>query len=547
MKCRSPFEAPVAFSGPRCLDSRDGPGRLQCVLAVVLATTTATSAVAATAPACSSVRAMRGVHDLELAEPLPEGTLVLGTGAAFFAADDVAMPGEHHRRLRWRGAVAGSPWGPLDLGLTWSAVSNSSRPAVATSAQTIGDPELSAKLSVALDSGVSLGALLQVLVPTSEGGSGLAASATTLTGKGLFTYRPIPALALTAEAGYRLDNTRNAISSSYTGSEAVLARFDTGVALTNAVVGGIGVIGVIQASPALSAAPFVEVVAAVAPGGAPEQNPVAANLGAKALLGESGLIELALGTSVRLAGAPSVTSRFAGLPPWDAFVLVTYHLGDDRPAPAAPEVPSCDELRACADRMACVGGECLPVQEVVKEVVKEVVRAPPTFVIAGVVTDATTKSPLPGATVRFSSNENVTLATGPGGEFLSWPIAVDDGLLKITVAAEGYGTAQQTLTKGPGGETKTFAVALLTTSRKAPGLVKGSLRDKGTGRPVAGTVSIPSAQKKVRTEDDGTFVIEVAPGRHHLVVAGPNVRSQEKQINIKAGQIVILNLDMTPR
>jgi hypothetical protein len=530
------------------------PRSIRLILAVSLGLAAATAdraglAAPGVAVEGSSIHGMRGIHQLEAAAPLADDSWVVSLGATFFRADDLAIAGEHHERSKWRAAFAFSPWRALDLGLTWTAVSDSSRPVLDSSTQTAGNPELSAKWAHALGAELALGALLQILVPTSQSGSGLAFNATTVTGQALATYRPSRRLALTGNAGYRFDNTRNTFSSTFAAGQETLMRFDGNIARTNAIVGGLGAVGRFQASPRLLAAPFLELVAAVAPSGSLEDSPVAANIGAKALLSAVGVVEVAAGASVRVAGAPSATSDFPGLPPWEAFVQLAFHPGAAAPAkteaktePAVVGPDRCDDRKPCRAHFACFEGACLPV----KEVVREVVKAPPTFVISGVVSDSTSGAPIREATIRISGSESALL-TDDQGAFVSWPIGVDDGLVRVSASAPGFRQAQRDMTKGPAGETRSVALQLVPLDKKLNGTVRGSLRDKGSGMPVMGTLTIPSLGKKVHTTVEGNFTVDLPAGPHRLLIKAADMKPQEKQLTIGPGEVVILNIDMTPQ
>jgi hypothetical protein len=495
----------------------------------------------------SSIRAMRGIHQLEIAFPRANDSWALGTGVSFFAADNLAIEGEHHRRVKLRGAFAYSPWSPLDLALVCTSVSDSSHPILPSSTNTAGDPELSAKLAHAFGAELALGVLFQILIPTAWDGSGLAFDATTITGRALATYRPNRALALALDAGYRFDNTRNIFPREFAAGEETLMRFNGNIAQASAVVGGLGAIGHFEAGRQLLAAPFVELVGAVAPSGQFKDNPIAANLGAKALLKRAGLIEVTVGTSLRISGAPSATSKLPGLPPWEVFGQVAFH-SEARPqralASSTREPISCDEQRTCDEHFACVDGTCLPVKEVVREVVKTKVSK--TFVINGVINDAATGAPIRGAAVQFSGFEN-TLLTDGDGAFLSWPFVADDGLLQISAMAAGFRQASQTLAKGPAGETKTVAIKLMPLGKQVTGHIRGSLRDRGSGLPTVGTITIPTTGQKVHANAEGAFAIELPAGSHQLLITAPSMKPQEKQISIGPGEVVILNIDMTPR
>jgi hypothetical protein len=493
----------------------------------------------------SSIRAMRGIYQLELASPLAEGSWAVSTGIAFFTADNLAIAGEHHRRLKWQNAFAFSPWAPLDLGLSWMAVSDSSSPVLSTSTQTLGDPELSIKLVHAIRSDVALGALLQVLVPTSASGSGLAFNATTITGHALATFEASRALRLALNAGYRFDNTRKIFSTPFAAGEEKLMRFDGNIALANSVVGGLGAIGHFEASPNLAALPFVELAWALAPSGRFKDNPIAANIGVKAQLKAAGLVELGAGTSVRIAGAPSDTSKLAGLPPWEIFARLAFHPGTTAASePSCPGLVHCDEQTPCQEHFTCVDNACLPVHEVVKH--ETSVKAQATFVVSGTITDATSAAPIRGAAVRFSGSDN-TLLTDDNGRFLSWPIEASERLLQVSATAPGFRPGQQDVMRSPAGDTKSVAIKLVPLGKKVAGYLRGSLTDKGTGLPVAGTIAVPSADKKFRTNPDGTFTIELLAGRYELLITAPNMKAQEKQITLGPGEVVILNIDMTPQ
>lgn len=496
----------------------------------------------------TSIHATRGIHHLELAVPLTEKTWAVSTGFTFFAANNFAIDGEHHQRLRWRAAFAVSPWRRLDLGLAWTVTSDSSRPILSTSTHTAGDPEVTAKLAFPVRSDLALGALTRILIPTSAGGAGLAFNATTVTGQALATYQAAPAVTLTLNVGYRFDNTRTIFSSGFPEGQETLMRFNGTIALTNTVVSGLGVIAYFEPSGWLRTAPFAELVGAVAPDGAFKDNLVAANVGAKALLRGS-LIEVAGGASLRLLGAPRSTSLLPGLPPWELFAQLAFHV--DAGAKSAPTVTSCNEPISCPDCSAYVTGAHLPVREapkgVVKESFREVVKAPPTFVISGVVLDAVTLAELSGATVRVSGFDSITLSSDDKGAFASWPIAVDDEPVRLSVSAPGYRPLQQSLTKGRAGETKTITIALVPATKKVGGLIQGSLRDKAKGMPVVGSISILRMGKRIRTLDDGTFTIELPAGRHRLQITSPGLIPQERQVTVKPGEVVILNVDMPPQ
>ena len=103
------------------------------------------------------------------------------------------------------------------------------------------------------------------------------------------------------------------------------------------------------------------------------------------------------------------------------------------------------------------------------------------------------------------------------------------------------------MTKGPAGETRRVAFPLTPVGKKVNGTIRGSLRDKGNGMPVMGTLTIPSVGKKVYTTVEGNFTVDLPAGPHKLLIKAANMKPQEKQLTIGPGEVVILNIDMTPQ
>jgi len=78
-------------------------------------------------------------------------------------------------------------------------------------------------------------------------------------------------------------------------------------------------------------------------------------------------------------------------------------------------------------------------------------------------------------------------------------------------------------------------------------VLKGSISDAHTGKPVRATVAIAGAKARVKVDDDGSFAVELKPGRYELVISSPRHVTQTKSVLLRPGDVVILNVDMTPR
>jgi len=240
----------------------------------------------------------------------------------------------------------------------------------------------------------------------------------------------------------------------------------------------------------------------------------------------------------------------AGIPPWEAFGRVTAHLGPK--SEAAPKVTgpkTCSADTECFEGQVCVDGMCGRLKEVVKEVVKEIERPIPTFTIEGSVSDQTSGDPVGNATLTFSGIGGSALAVDyKTGAFKSWPIPCGDGLIKVSVAAPGYRPLEETVPKGKGDEVKSLALKMQNTGEMAMGEIKGALKDAVTGQPIkAAQIFIPILNQKIRPDAEGKFGAQVKAGRYQVLISGAKYITQKKEIEIRAGDVVIFNVDMTSK
>ena len=80
------------------------------------------------------------------------------------------------------------------------------------------------------------------------------------------------------------------------------------------------------------------------------------------------------------------------------------------------------------------------------------------------------------------------------------------------------------------------------------GEIRGSLKDSRSGKPVAqGQIFIPLLNKKIRPDKQGKFSAKVRAGRYQILISAKKYVTQKKEIEIRAGDVVILNLDMSRR
>ena len=77
--------------------------------------------------------------------------------------------------------------------------------------------------------------------------------------------------------------------------------------------------------------------------------------------------------------------------------------------------------------------------------------------------------------------------------------------------------------------------------------MKGSIKDGRSGKPIKGDIFIPALSKRIQADKDGTFDAELKAGRYQVLISAPKYVTQKKEIEIRAGEVVILNLDMVGR
>ena len=62
--------------------------------------------------------------------------------------------------------------------------------------------------------------------------------------------------------------------------------------------------------------------------------------------------------------------------------------------------------------------------------------------------------------------------------------------------------------------------------------------------PVTATIRIQPGGRAARTTSDGTFELEVAPGRYTVSVEAPGFQAQSRQLQLYPGQVTIYNVDL---
>lgn len=481
--------------------------------------------------------------------PLPEGDWVVNLAATYFVADDFFGDGGENERIRQLLHVAWSPIAWLDVGVSQTTISNRNDAADVRTTQSLGDPTFFLKVSDLLTPEIGVGGSLAFLIPTSAGGTGLNPSAFVLDASLLGSYFVSPHLQATVNVGYRLDNSSEIFQRP---DEALTPaqRFTASVSKLDAITYGLGLEGQVEAGEEFRLNPFLEVVGAtpLSASGSTEA-PLLASLGVKVMPFGKGATELLLGGDIRISGAPDpIANELPGLPPWELYTRVAFHLNtpDSSSGPTTSDVtPSslrCELNADCPEGLACEQNTCV---KVVTET-KVVEKARDTFRVTGGVFDQSTGEPLGAAIVKVSDYADALMAVDyKSGAFATMPLDVGEGLVQIVVEAPGYRAASQQVQRGKAGESIPLKFELQSLGEEAIGELKGSLKDARTGEAIRGQVFIPALNRKIRIDRSGVFAARVKAGRYQVLITSKGYVTQKKELEIRAGDTVILNVDMS--
>ncbi|MEL6544762.1 MAG: carboxypeptidase regulatory-like domain-containing protein, partial [Myxococcota bacterium] len=483
--------------------------------------------------------------------PRRGGARVINIAGTYFIADDFFQDGGENERIRQLLHVTWSPIEWLEVSLGQATVSNRNTAADVPTTQSLGDPRIAAKVSEFLTPEIGVGGSVAVLLPTSSGGTGLDPSAFVLDAQLLGSYFVAPILQVSANVGYRLDNS----SEIFRRPEEALTpaqRFTASVAKVDSLTYGLGAEAQLALGEKALLDPFLEFTGATPLSAADTtEAPLLATLGVKLLPFGKGATEFLLGGDFRLSGAPDpVANDLPGLPPWEVFSRVTFHLSSPEPEPvAAPVEPtnsvaqlSCQESSECPEGLSCESNQCV---KVVTET-EVVEKAPETFAVTGAVFDQSSGEPLGNAIVKISDFQGTLIAVDyKSGAFQSMPLRVGEGLVQLEVEAPGYRAATQQIQRGTAGAEIPLKFELQSLGEDAVGEVKGSLKDARSGKTIRGQVFIPALNRKIRVDRSGSFSAKVKAGRYQVLIQSRGYITQKKELEIRSGDTVILNVDMS--
>ncbi len=171
----------------------------------------------------------------------------------------------------------------------------------------------------------------------------------------------------------------------------------------------------------------------------------------------------------------------------------------------------------------------------------EVPPPPAASSVTGTVVDEA-GAPIPDAkvTLHIEGQEPVSARTFADGSF-DFSDIPNEAPVRIEVRTPGYDTAEVELEPG---KKRTHEVVLY--PALPAGLVRGSVLDL-QGQPIEAQITVLPEEELVQVSPDGSFELELSPGKHTLRFEQPGYSSQKRVIHVEERGVVILNIALSPQ
>jgi hypothetical protein len=444
-----------------------------------------------------------GLSHVLAAEPGPAGTFRIGLHGQYFDSAGFPVQEAQDQQVGGTWTLAWTPLPYLDVYGAYSLSSNRNDRGSPPLIQSQGDTWLGGKLGFLATEGLWLGVDLRLAIYPAIGDQ--RPSAVGFQPTGLLTWdihrvSPSVPLRLHLNVGGRFDGTRDLADDQLTAAET----FALGVNQYDRLALAAGL-----EAPFPYVTPFVE-------------------FGTELLLGAPGEL---VQTDGELVSASSAAPRRATIGARvtaveDLSILVATDLGLQRHVgQGVPATPPYEVLFGLAYTI-----DPTPRERV--QVVERVVPAPPvaaaiaaTGKVVGVVLDAATREPIPGAVVALVTPANPGLppvaTDAAAGRFLSHELP--PGPVDVTVTKDGYGAATLAVVVEAGRETP----AEILLSRGAAKPASLLVRVRGPKGPIDADVSVDGPQSARIALSSGEGQAELPPGKYRVKVVSAGFLSRE--------------------
>lgn len=475
-------------------------------------------------PGTSSTSGMRGLWSVDGGFPMESDEVVVSLAPSYAQLKDFILADDFNAFAATTMSVAWAPAKYLELGLSSSLVSNYNTLHVPASILVFGDPVLRLKAPFSFSPDLAVAVSIGARFPTAAQNMLLAFDAPAIDARAALSWRPMSQLRVHSNLGVYFDRSAKVVSPQPDVLQRYVGRLGNGTSVAFAVAADYG----FELGELMELGPFVAFNTLVAPGQPSfDDNMMWASLGA---VWSNGNLELTAGLDVRVMGAPAADSVQPGLLPFLLGVNLAYHFG-----------------RAGFGEARVV--EKIVIQEkiVEKPVTTEVVtnRAPPTWTIAGRLVDAKSKQPITRGVVELKGSpiSPLTVASDAGA-FTTYPLESEKPVM-LAVTASGY--LPRTMPVSPLKEGTANLVVELQPAGNATGTLKGSVKSIN-GKPLKARIFIPQLKQSLSSDAaTGLFAGEVPVGSFEVVITANRHRMQKKQIEIRPGDTLILNIDLKRR
>lgn len=422
-----------------------------------------------------------------------------------------AADGAHHR-MSGSAAVAVTPIAPVSFAMRFDERYDL-HPDDGGGAHggAVGDPRLVVRAGAATGS-FHLGGELGAWFVGSQAPS-IDFGATTLDARLLAAWTARSGVTIAAMAGYRLDNSRNAID------HPERLRFGDRIALGlsgfDAALAGVAVDVPVGRTEILGELSGDVLVGSGAP--AFTDSPLRVTAGVRQKLGRA--LSLELRAEASLSGRPDVgpTAPLVPIEPRvSVFAGIRYTL------------PFQDEGVKLETPSSPVNTAQKPAGTEQKQVASTVVR------ITG-----EDGNPIPDAKVEIRVGTwSHPAELGPDGGYHVSDVPKGDAVVAVT--AEGFVATEQ---HAPIGEGPAAVVDVRLTRATPSGQLRGLVRSFG-GKGLAASVRVEPIGSETKAGADGVFTIDIPPGDYQVVVRAPHYKEQKRKIHVDENGVTILNAEL---
>ena len=116
---------------------------------------------------------------------------------------------------------------------------------------------------------------------------------------------------------------------------------------------------------------------------------------------------------------------------------------------------------------------------------------------------------------------------------------VPNGALVLEAATAGYDSSKVELAEGDERQTE-----IVLRPAVPAGQVRGKVLDL-KGNPIAATITITPGAQTVTVDPDGSFELELPPGKYTVVFEHEDYTKQQRRIRVHDRGVVILNIALT--